>query len=137
MNIPIISIGNSKGIRIPQAILKQCQADKEFILEMQNGNITLKPVSQKNYDLTFENISLMSDSEIQSMLASVDSITLCIALIASNDTTKERVFKNLSINASEMIQNEINRLNDMDAKSLIIEMHRAKINTELSKLTSK
>ena len=41
MRIPIINIGNSKGIRIPQAILKQVSFSGELELEITDGKIVL------------------------------------------------------------------------------------------------
>lgn len=47
MKINIISIGNSKGIRIHKTILKQCHLDKEAELETQEDKIIIKPVKKK------------------------------------------------------------------------------------------
>lgn len=47
MKINIISIGNSKGIRIPKSILKQCHMDKEVELETQEDKLIIKPVKKK------------------------------------------------------------------------------------------
>ncbi|MTI47881.1 FliG C-terminal domain-containing protein [Sporosalibacterium faouarense] len=137
MRIPIISIGNSKGIRIPQAILKQCNADKEFELEVEDNQIVLKTINQKSYDLSFNNISNMTDKEIQNLLYKVNPTTLSIALIDCDESTQNRIFTNLSQKACKMIKNEIERLSQMDAKQLIIEMHRAKIDSELSNMIHK
>ena len=40
----IIKIGNSKGIRLPQAVLKQCGIDSKVDLEIQDDCIIIKPV---------------------------------------------------------------------------------------------
>ena len=47
MKINIITIGNSKGIRIPKAILKQCHLDKEAELETEEDKIIIKPCKKK------------------------------------------------------------------------------------------
>jgi len=47
MKLSIISIGNSKGIRIPKAILKQCQFDKEAEIEVRDDKLIIKPVEKK------------------------------------------------------------------------------------------
>ncbi len=44
MEIDIIKIGNSKGIRLPQAILKQCGIDSKVELEIKDHYIIIKPV---------------------------------------------------------------------------------------------
>lgn len=44
MVINIVQIGNSKGIRIPKAILEQCRIESAVSLEVKNGKIVLEPV---------------------------------------------------------------------------------------------
>jgi antitoxin MazE len=44
MKMDIIKIGNSKGIRLPQAVLKQCGIDLKVELEVKDNCIILKPV---------------------------------------------------------------------------------------------
>ncbi|WP_227766333.1 AbrB/MazE/SpoVT family DNA-binding domain-containing protein [Zhaonella formicivorans] len=44
MQIDVIRIGNSKGVRIPAALLKQCGIDKRVEVEVQENCIILKPV---------------------------------------------------------------------------------------------
>ncbi len=43
MKTTIIPIGNSKGVRIPKAVLEQCHIEKEAIMEVQKGAIVIKP----------------------------------------------------------------------------------------------
>lgn len=47
MKLNLIAIGNSKGIRIPSAVLKQCDIDGDLELEVKNDRIILKPVRKK------------------------------------------------------------------------------------------
>jgi antitoxin MazE len=44
MRIKVVSVGNSKGIRIPRAILQQCSIGDEIELEVKDRCIALKPV---------------------------------------------------------------------------------------------
>lgn len=44
MRMDIIKIGNSKGIRLPQAVLKQCGIESKVELEIQDDYIIIKPV---------------------------------------------------------------------------------------------
>ncbi len=44
MKMDIIKIENSKGIRLPQAVLKQCGIDSKVELEVKDNDIILKPV---------------------------------------------------------------------------------------------
>jgi antitoxin MazE len=50
MKLNIITIGNSKGVRIPSAVLKQCNIVKELDLEVKDNKIILKPVKNKPRD---------------------------------------------------------------------------------------
>ena len=42
MLLDVVQIGNSKGIRIPKAILKQCQIEDQVDLEVEDGKIILE-----------------------------------------------------------------------------------------------
>lgn len=44
MLMDIIKIGNSKGIRLPLAVLKQCGIDSKVELEIKDNYIIIKPV---------------------------------------------------------------------------------------------
>ena len=44
MEANIIKIGNSKGVRIPASLLKQCGIDKKVIIKVDGNMITLAPV---------------------------------------------------------------------------------------------
>ena len=44
MKAKIIKIGNSKGIRLPNELLKIYKLDQEVILELREDGILLKPV---------------------------------------------------------------------------------------------
>jgi antitoxin MazE len=44
MEIDVIKIGNSKGIRLPMAILKQCGIESKVELEIEDNCIIIKPL---------------------------------------------------------------------------------------------
>lgn len=44
MEIDVIKIGNSKGIRLPLPILKQCGIDSKVELEIEDNRIIITPV---------------------------------------------------------------------------------------------
>ena len=134
MKVPIVPIGNSKGIRIPQPILKQCNIEEEVELEVEGENLVLKPIYRKEYDMTFENITEMDDTEIIEMLKRTDMVTMGIALIGADVATRNKVFKNMSKRAHAIFVDDIERYNSMDAKQLIVEMHRARINRTFADL---
>lgn len=43
MIVPIIQIGNSRGIRLPKAVLEQCRITDRVDIEVHKGNITVRP----------------------------------------------------------------------------------------------
>ena len=47
MRTSVIRIGNSKGVRIPKAVLQQCQIGGELSMEVQDGRIVLSPVGAR------------------------------------------------------------------------------------------
>lgn len=67
MRVGIISIGNSKGIRIPKAILEQCRFNKEAELEVQGNTLLIKPVkkARQGWDEAFQ---LMHEREEDALL---------------------------------------------------------------------
>jgi len=56
MKVGIISVGNSKGIRIPKVILEQCHFNKEAELEVQGNALLIKPVKKvrEGWDKAFQ-----------------------------------------------------------------------------------
>lgn len=56
MKVGIISIGNSKGIRIPKAILEQCRFNKEAEMEIQGNVLLIKPAQKvrEGWDKSFQ-----------------------------------------------------------------------------------
>lgn len=47
MLVSVIQIGNSRGIRLPKAILDQLNVSEKLDLEVENQQIILKPVQDK------------------------------------------------------------------------------------------
>ncbi len=47
MQVSVVKIGNSKGIRIPKKVLDQCQVEDVLELTVKDNNILLEPVHQK------------------------------------------------------------------------------------------
>ncbi len=45
MKVAIVPIGNSKGVRLPKAVLEQVGFSTEAELSVENGRIVLAPVS--------------------------------------------------------------------------------------------
>ncbi len=47
MKAKLISIGNSKGVRIPKAILRQCHIENQVELEVKKEGIVIKPIKTR------------------------------------------------------------------------------------------
>jgi antitoxin MazE len=57
MKLRLVSIGNSRGLRIPKAILEQCRLENGVELEIESGRLIIKPVKRaprKGWDAAFE-----------------------------------------------------------------------------------
>lgn len=56
MRVNIISIGNSKGIRIPKSILEQCSFNKEAEIVVKDNVLVIKPVKKprRGWDRAFK-----------------------------------------------------------------------------------
>ncbi len=47
MLVSVISIGNSRGIRLPKAIIEQLKIQDQLDLEIEDKQLVLKPISRK------------------------------------------------------------------------------------------
>lgn len=47
MLVSVVPIGNSKGVRLPKAILEQLEITEKVDLEVENDQIVLKPIKKK------------------------------------------------------------------------------------------
>ena len=56
MKIKLISIGNSKGIRIPRSVIEQCGFDGEIEMRVGNGMVELTRAceTREDWDVAFE-----------------------------------------------------------------------------------
>lgn len=67
MQISVIPIGNSKGIRIPKSILKQLDIHEKVELEILNKEILIKPINEKSrsgWKEAFEEMHENGDDEL-------------------------------------------------------------------------
>lgn len=124
MRIPIIDIGNSKGIRIPQAILKQVSFSGEIDLEITEGKIVLNRLAGPDLVPDFDAISKMPDITIQRMLRKINGTDLITALIGAEGTIREAIYRNLSDRVRNFVMAKVDRLEKGDARDLIIERSR-------------
>lgn len=66
MEIPVINIGNSKGIRLPKAILDQYNISDTLELILEKGKISLKPIAtpRKGWEKSFKEMKANGDDEL-------------------------------------------------------------------------
>lgn len=63
MKIKLIAIGNSKGVRIPSAILKQCNVGEQVELDVEDDRIILKSIKNKPRAGWNESFKLMHENK--------------------------------------------------------------------------
>lgn len=67
MKIAVVPIGNSKGIRIPKIILKQCHIEKNVDLEVKGENIIVRPFKKeprRGWDEAFKKMYENNDDKL-------------------------------------------------------------------------
>lgn len=124
MRVPIIDIGNSKGIRIPQAILKQALFGDEVEMDVSDGKITLRRSINPTIIPDFTSIASMDDLTIQRMLRKINGTDLITALIDADKSIKEAIYRNLSDRVKNYVKSKVSKLEKGDARDLIIERSR-------------
>ena len=135
MRVPIIDIGNSKGIRIPQAILKQAVLGNEIDLEVSDGKIILKKVLNSDFVPDFDEIPKLDDTSIQQVLRKISGVDLLTALVGAGAEIKKPIYRNLSPRVKHYLIPTVERLEKGDAKDLIIERSRNIICEALLEIT--
>ncbi|MGH8282260.1 MAG: AbrB/MazE/SpoVT family DNA-binding domain-containing protein [Gammaproteobacteria bacterium] len=66
MKVAIVRIGNSKGIRLPKAILEQCNLNHEADLAVRDGQVLIRPVHRvrAGWDAAFEAMRKAGDDAL-------------------------------------------------------------------------
>lgn len=66
MEISIIKIGNSRGLRLSKTILEKYNIKEKVEIILEEGRIILKPIDKprKNWEKAFKNMSLNEDDEL-------------------------------------------------------------------------
>jgi flagellar motor switch protein FliG len=124
MRVPIVDIGNSKGIRIPQAILKQVLFADEVEMEVAEGRITLRRSVDPTFVPDFDSIARLDDASIQRLLRKVSGQDLITALVGAEKKTKGAILRNVSERVRAYVEPTVARLERGDARDLIIERSR-------------
>jgi antitoxin MazE len=67
MKVKVVPIGNSRGIRIPKAVLDQCAITEAVDLRLDGRSIVLTPLKSKprqGWDAAAEQMRLAGDDEL-------------------------------------------------------------------------
>jgi flagellar motor switch protein FliG len=124
MHVPIVDIGNSKGIRIPQAILKQVSFSGEIEMDVAEGRITLRRLVDPTLVSEFSSLAGMDDQTIQRVLRKLKGVDLITSLIGADAPVKAAVYRNLSDRVRIYVKSKVAVLEKGDARDLIIEQSR-------------
>lgn len=75
MLVSVVSIGNSKGIRIPKAILEQLNIKDKLELEVKDKQLILKPIHTKPRIGWEEALKKMAENNEDTLLISEETDT--------------------------------------------------------------
>jgi antitoxin MazE len=65
MKVNLVSIGNSKGVRIPASVIKECGLGDELEMRVENGFVVLAPARgvREGWSDAFEGMAAARDDE--------------------------------------------------------------------------
>jgi antitoxin MazE len=63
MKVNLIRIGNSKGVRIPASVIKECGFGEQIEMRVEQGVIVLSPLRgvREGWDVAFEKMAATGD----------------------------------------------------------------------------
>lgn len=67
MKTSLISIGNTKGIKLYKELLERCHIDNEVDIEVQNNSIIIKPIKKKpraGWETAFKKMHLEGEDKL-------------------------------------------------------------------------
>ena len=136
MRVSIVEIGNSKGIRIPQAILKQVSFAEEVEMEVADGKITLRRTVDPTVVPEMSAISKLDDQTIQRILRKIKGVDLITSLVGVDGAVKRSIYRNLSDRVREYVKSKVAKLEKGNARDLIIEQSRNAFSEAIMKTMS-
>jgi len=102
------NLSTSGGVKATAEILNLVDRSTEKSIlgnmEMENPELA---ASIKNLMFVFEDLLLLDDKQIQTVLKEIDSKELSVALKAASEDLKQKIFKNVSERVATMIQEEM------------------------------
>jgi antitoxin MazE len=66
MKVHLIQIGNSKGVRIPRSVIKECGFGEEIEMRVEHGTVVLAPAraTREGWDGAFERMAAAHDDTL-------------------------------------------------------------------------
>jgi len=114
------SVSNETGgtVRVAEILNQTDEMSSEFIInEIEEIDAELA-AEIKQQMFVFEDLPLVDDRGFQKLLRKVETSQLAIALKAATEDVKEKVFKNMSSRAGEMLKEEIDDLGAVRMKEV-------------------
>lgn len=107
------------GVESLASILNRSDRSTEKII-MENLENKNQEVAEKVRELmfVFEDITFLDDRAIQRLLREVESKDLALALKGANTEVKEKIFKNMSERARQMLQDDMEYMGPVRAKEV-------------------
>jgi len=68
MIVSVVPIGNSKGVRLPKAVLEQLQVSDQMEMEVKNRQIILRPINRNPRSGWEEELQKMNGNQDDSLL---------------------------------------------------------------------
>ena len=104
--------------RLAEILNQTDEISSELILnEMEEADMEMAAqIKQRMF--VFEDIILVDDRGVQKLLRKVETMELAIALKAASEEVKEKIFKNMSERAGEMLKEEIEDMGPVRMKEV-------------------
>jgi flagellar motor switch protein FliG len=107
-NMLALAVEQVGGIGTVAEILNLCnRAAEKTILEGMESEDPDLVEEIRRLMFVFEDINLVDDKGIQSVLKEVDNDELCLSLKTASEQLKEKIFKNMSSRAAELIKEDM------------------------------
>ena len=107
------------GIDLLAEILNQTDEISSELILNELEEVDMEMAAQiKQRMFVFEDIVLVDDRGVQKLLRKVETMELAIALKAASEEVKEKIFKNMSERAGEMLKEEIEDMGPVRMKEV-------------------
>lgn len=103
-----LKVTNMGGVRTAASILNQVQKEmeKKIIEELDQKHAALSQEIQENMFI-FENLMDIDDRGIQALVREITSETLIVALKGADPALQDKIFRNMSKRASELLRSDL------------------------------